>query len=252
MGCSASRCCDRQEAMMTSAQHRSRLYALAVAAVTVIAIAISGYFFIVQQFDEETIRSARVSTEVANDDMVEIIVNTLSSDIERLVVAADQTTPSQDWKSLAEGAAFIDFDAKARHLALNTRIVKIKVYNRSGVTIYSTDLTQLGADYSKREEFVHALRGSSTSTIIQRDFFKSFTQEIKDATLVASYHPLKSATGEIIGVSEVYANRTKEFKLFEESVRMHSIVLALGISVISILIISMLSFFALVSSPNDD
>ena len=237
---------------MTSAQTKSRIYALVISGIIIIAIAIAGYFFIVQQFEEETIRAARVSTEVANDDMVDIIVNTLSSDIERLVAAVDQNTSSKDWRSLAESEAFSDFDSKARHLALNTRIVKIKVYNRSGATIYSTDLTQLGADYSKREEFVHALRGSSTSTIIQRDFFKSFTQEIKDSTLVASYHPLKSATGEIIGVSEVYGNRTKEFKLFEESVRMHSIVLALGISIISILIISMLSFFALTSSSSDD
>lgn len=237
---------------MTPNSTRPRLYALAASAIIIIAIAVAGYFFIVRQFDEETSRAARVSTEVANDDMVEIIVNTLSSDIEKLVTAAELSGSASDWKSFAENPAFIDFDNKARHLALNTRILKIKIYNKSGITIYSTDLSQLGADYSKREEFVHALRGQSTSSIIQRDFFKSFTQEIKDATLVASYHPLKNASGEIVGVSEVYANRTKEFKLFRESVRMHSVVMALGFSIVTILIFSMLSYFAFVSPSRDD
>lgn len=237
---------------MTPNSTRPRLYALAASAIIIIAIAVSGYFFIVRQFDEETSRAARVSTEVANDDMVEIIVNTLSSDIEKLVTAAELSGSASDWKSFAENPAFIDFDNKARHLALNTRILKIKIYNKSGITIYSTDLSQLGADYSKREEFVHALRGQSTSSIIQRDFFKSFTQEIKDATLVASYHPLKNASGEIVGVSEVYANRTKEFKLFRESVRMHSVVMALGFSIVTMLIISMLSYFAFISTSRDD
>jgi len=238
--------------MVKSAPQRLRLIALATSAIIIIAIAVAGYFFIVSQFDEEANRAARVSTEVANDDMVEIIVNTLSSDIEKLVAAGDMSGPAQDWKSFAEEAAFIGFDDKARHLALNTRIVKIKVYNKSGITIYSTDITQLGADYSKREEFVHALRGQSTSTILQRDFFKSFTQEIKDATLVASYHPLKSASGEVIGVAEVYANRTKEFKIFSDSIRMHSVAIALGFSVVTILMLSMLSSFALVGSSSDD
>lgn len=237
---------------MTPVSTRPRLYALAISAIVIMTIAVAGYFFIIRQFDEETSRAARVSTEVANDDMVEIIVNTLSSDIEKLVTAAEQSGPTSDWKSFAENPAFTDFDSKARHLALNTRIVKIKVYNKSGITIYSTDLSQLGADYSKREEFVHALRGSSTSTILQRDFFKSFTQEIKDATLVASYHPLKNASGEIIGVSEVYANRTKEFKIFGDSVRMHSVVMAFGFSVVTMLILSILSYFAFVSPSSDD
>lgn len=237
---------------MTSAHYRPSLYALAVSTIVIIAIAVAGYFFIVQQFDEEVSKAARVSTEIANDDMVEIIVNTLSSDIENLVTTGDQSGPATDWKSFADTSSFNNFDSRARQLALNTRIVKIKVYNKSGLTIYSTDLTQLGADYSKREEFVHALRGSSTSSIIQRDFFRSFTQEIKDATLVASYHPLKSASGEIIGVTEVYANRTKEFKLFSESIRMHSIVIALGFAVVTILILSILTYFAFMSTSSDD
>lgn len=237
---------------MASALRNSRVYSLAIATILVIALAVAGYWFIVRQFEEETNRAARVSTEVANDDMVEIIVSTLSDNIERLIAASGSSSAAANWPLFADNPEFIDFDEKARKLALNTRILKIKVYNKAGITIYSTDLKQLGADYSKREEFVHALRGQSTSTILQRDFFKSFTQEIKDATLVASYHPLRSLNGEIIGVAEVYANRTKEFKLFGDSIRMHSIVIALGFSLVTILVISILSYFALVGPAHDD
>lgn len=237
---------------MASAVLNSRFYSLAISVLLVLTLAVAGYWFIVRQFEEESSRAARVSTEVANDDMVEIIVNTLSDDIKKLTAVGDKSGGSTDWLLFAQTPEFVDFDEKARRLALNTRILKIKVYNKAGITIYSTDLKQLGADYSKREEFVHALRGQSTSSILQRDFFKSFTQEIKDATLVASYHPLKDLSGEIVGVAEVHANRTKEFKLFGDSIRMHSVVMALGFSLVTILIVSILSYFALVSPPGDE
>ena len=237
---------------MVKTTRKPPYFALIASAIIVIAIAVAGYHFIVQQFDEESSRAARISTEVANDDMVEIIVNMLSPDIDALLKEAERNGAIVDWAAFAAAPAFENFDNRARKLALNTRILKIKVYNKAGLVLYSTDLKQLGNDYSKREEFVHALRGQSTSSILQRDFFKSFTQEIRDATLVASYHPLKSATGEIVGVAEVYANRTKEFRLFANSMRMHSVVLALGFAVVSILILSMLAYFAFVKPADHD
>ena len=237
---------------MTSHTSKLRIYALIASMLIVIGVAVAGYYFINDELSDNTNITARVSTEVANDDMVEIIVNTLSSDIVRLLTAAKQPEVPANWKGFADHPEFVSFDNRARALALNTRILKLKIYDESGATIYSTDVTQLGADYSKREEFVHALRGQSTSSIIQRDFFRSFTQDIKDATLVASYHPLRSADGTIIGVAEVYANRTREFKAFSQSLRIHSVATALGISVATILILSMLAYFALVSPSKDD
>lgn len=237
---------------MPASSNRLRIYTLIASMIFVICLAIAAYTYITKELNDNTNIAARVSAEVANDDMVEIIVNTLSSDIQKLLTAAKQSNVEADWSKFAEHPEFVTFDNRARALTLNTRIVKIKVYSDSGKTIYSTDVKQLGSDYSKREEFVHALRGQPTSSIIQRDFFRSFTQEIKDATLVASYHPLKSADGEIIGVAEVYANRTKEFKMFADSLRAHSVASALGISVATMLILSLLAYFALVRPSQDD
>ena len=98
---------------------------------------------------------------------------------------------------------------------MNTRILKIKIYARDGSTVYSTDLRQLGDDYSEREEVIHALRGRSTSSVSQRDFFRSFNEQLEDATIVSSYHSLRNLDGKLVGVIEIYADRTEEFKNLE-------------------------------------
>lgn len=160
--------------------------------------------------------AARTSTEAANDDIVEVIANLMSAETESLLALERSWAPVVDWKAFAATEEFREFERGARALSIGTRILKIKLYSPDGRTIYSTDPGQLGDDYSEREEVIHALRGRPTSAITQRDFFQSFTEDITDATIVSSYHALRDRDGQIIGVVEIYADRTEEFEGFEE------------------------------------
>jgi hypothetical protein len=159
-----------------------------------------------------TDEAARSSTEAANDDVVELVSNVMAAEALELLNAYDGSLASMDWDALSQTTVFGQFDQDARRLMLGTRILKIKLYAKDGMTVYSTDLLQLGADYSEREDVIHALRGRPSSETIQRDFFEAFTEDIQNATIVTSYHPFKDPSGRIVGVMEVYADRTAEFE----------------------------------------
>lgn len=160
--------------------------------------------------------AARSSTEAANDDVVELISNVMADEAVSLIKTYEEFGSSLNWDEFYNSIDFQNFDQQARRITFGTRILKIKAYARDGMTIYSTDRTQLGDDYSEREDVIHALRGRASSEITQRDFFKAFNENIQDATIVSSYHPFKDPTGRIVGVMEVYADRTLEFEKLEQ------------------------------------
>ena len=90
-----------------------------------------------------------------------------------------------------------------------TTIFKIKLYNLKGITVYSTELRQIGEDKSKNEGVIGGLQGRSSSSLTHRNKFSAFEGEIQNRDLVESYIPLYDAgTGKISGVFEIYGDAT--------------------------------------------
>ena len=121
-----------------------------------------------------------------------------------------------DFYELAETttAALDGHDAIARiheaTLALmrGTTILKVKVYDLSGRVIFSTQASQIGDDKSENAGVIAALEGGVASELSRRDRFHAFEQEVVDRDLVATYAPVRDATGAIIAVVEVYDDVT--------------------------------------------
>jgi hypothetical protein len=195
--------------------------------------------------------SALQSTEAANDDVVHLVANLLNNQTKKLINSYANTSDI-NWEQFPNTSAFIEFDKTARMLALGTRILKIKVYGKDGATIYSTDIGQLGTDYSEREEVIHALRGRPTSVITQRDFFVSFTENITDATIVSSYHGIPDTNGQILGVMEIYADRTNEFKILEQRLLSYQGLYLLVLVVLFFVSVGPLAFSTFAARPMDD
>ncbi len=84
-------------------------------------------------------------------------------------------------------------------------IVKIKVYNARGLTVYSTEKRQIGEDKSENPGFVSARNGKVASELTHRDQFSSFEKTTSNLDLVSSYIPI-SEDGRVIAVFEVYQN----------------------------------------------
>ena len=98
---------------------------------------------------------------------------------------------------------------KVLMLLKGTTIFKIKVYDLQGVTVFSTELAQIGEDKSKNSGVIAGLQGRSSSELVHRDQFSAFEGEVQDRDLVETYVPrLDPSNGKIVGVFEIYGDST--------------------------------------------
>ncbi len=88
-------------------------------------------------------------------------------------------------------------------------VVKVKIYNLDGLTVFSTDAKQIGEDKSTNSGFLSAKAGTTVSEITFRDSFDAFEQVVNDRNLVSSYVPInESQNAPVEGVMEVYSDVT--------------------------------------------
>jgi len=88
-------------------------------------------------------------------------------------------------------------------------VVKVKIYNLDGLTVFSTDPKQIGEDKRTNSGFLTAKAGRTASEITFRNRFDAFEQVINDRNLVSSYVPIrKSEDSPVEGVMEVYSDVT--------------------------------------------
>jgi diguanylate cyclase (GGDEF)-like protein len=98
------------------------------------------------------------------------------------------------------------------------RVVKIKVYNKNGLTVFSTDPNQIGEDKSKNQGFIGALNGEVKNEISFRDKFDAFDMVIEDRNLLSSYIPVYyGPKNEIVAVFELYSDITTLLEEINES-----------------------------------
>ena len=119
---------------------------------------------------------------------------------------------AMEGKSAAELKAAAQIPAlheKVLTLLKGTNTFKIKVYDRKGMTIYSTNLKQIGQDKSHNAGVIAGLQGLSRSSLTRSDLFSAFDEEIQERDLVETYIPRHDpASGAVIGVFEIYSDAT--------------------------------------------
>ena len=126
-------------------------------------------------------------------------------------------------------------------LLSGTKIFKIKVYDLRGMTVYSTELEQIGEDKSKNAGVIDGLRGLNSSLLVHQDQFSAFEGEVQSRDLVETYVPrFDSALGTVIGVLEIYGDAT--YVLAEIGKRQRYMV----VSVVGLLALLFAMLFAIV------
>jgi two-component system cell cycle sensor histidine kinase PleC len=91
-------------------------------------------------------------------------------------------------------------------LAEGTRVAKVKIYSASGLTVFSSNPGQIGAEKGLYPRLRAALAGQTMSEIEYGEDFVDFAGNRVEADLLSSYLPVRAADGRVIGVFEVYTD----------------------------------------------
>jgi diguanylate cyclase (GGDEF)-like protein len=101
-------------------------------------------------------------------------------------------------------------DADLRRIAYGLTIVKVKIYDLRGRTVFSTDPAQIGEDKSANPGFRRARDGYPASEITYRNRFDAWEGIISDRNLIATYVPVHRNEAEPVeAVLEVYSDVTE-------------------------------------------
>lgn len=113
-------------------------------------------------------------------------------------------------------------------------VVKIKVYDLDGHTIFSTQVDQIGEDGSANEGFQGALRGEIASELTHRDTFSAFESIIENQDVLSTYIPIheNGPATPVVGVFELYSNVTPFLREINATQRL----LIVGVSIALILL----------------
>lgn len=88
-------------------------------------------------------------------------------------------------------------------------ILKVKIYDLRGLTVFSTDIEQIGEDRSTNSAFLRARHGETVSSLVFRDEIYAFEGGRAEHSIVTSYVPVRNqASGQIEGVFELYSDVT--------------------------------------------
>jgi signal transduction histidine kinase len=101
-----------------------------------------------------------------------------------------------------------------RQLAQGTQILKVKVFNTEGLTIFSTEAAQIGSNSYTSPGLQAALRGLVDSRMEKRAKFTALDQVVHDRWVVSSYLPIRNVlTNTIEGILEVYSDISDTYDL---------------------------------------
>ena len=116
---------------------------------------------------------------------------------------------SLERSTLASRPEVAALDSDLRRLAGGLSVVKVKIYNLHGLTVYSTDPQQIGQDAGKNPGFLRARDGYPASNLTYRRRLDSWEGEIADRHILATYVPVHVYDAEPVeAVLEVYNDVT--------------------------------------------
>ena len=116
------------------------------------------------------------------------------------------TLPREQLSSRPEIA---DLQTVAEQQIAGTPIVKVKIYDSNGLTVFSTERAQIGEDNGHSAGITTARRGEIASEISFRRQLYALEGVISDRDIISTYVPMRrTADGPVEGVFEVYSDVT--------------------------------------------
>ena len=119
------------------------------------------------------------------------------------------STPGMDGDTLQARPETRKIHEALKGLTSGLPVLKVKVYNLDGLTVYSSEPGEIGIYKVNNPGLIAAARdGIPASKLTYRDTFSAFSGEVLNRDLVESYLPIRLGDGPIEGVFELYSDVT--------------------------------------------
>ena len=181
--------------------HLLRYFALTSLVGVLLVLAVLLYFY--RSFATEALEQHET-----HDNMVitQIFASTLWPKYADSVRNAHLFTPAQLQQRSTVGQFRTDVLQQMRGLS----VVRVKIYDLRGMTVFSTDIRQVGEDQMENAGVRAAIAGQTTSEIAFENQVDGFEKTINDRNLISTYIPIHSEGKDAPeGVFEVYSDVTK-------------------------------------------
>jgi len=121
-----------------------------------------------------------------------------------------KTASTLDVSEMKKHPEFLRLLKQVQQEFSGTQVLKIKIYDATGRTVFSTDPAQLGEDKSRNAGFLSAKNKVPASELTHRNQFSAFEQTVENIDVVSSYVPIhrddNKAGGEVEAVFEIYSD----------------------------------------------
>jgi len=110
-----------------------------------------------------------------------------------------------------------DIHQTLRQITKGLPVLKVKIFNPEGLTIYSSDYSQIGESKSDNPGFLKAARvGTPASKTSYRGTFSAFSGVRSNVHLAESYVPFTSDAGKVESVFELYTDITAQIMSLQD------------------------------------
>ena len=164
-------------------------------------------------YREVSVRQVTMLAEDRNVAMAQVFENALGAPLASLMAAS----VGKDASMLKEADESQAMQASVAALMHGTAVVRIKIYNRLGVTIFSTEPAQIGESRLNNPGFKSALGGTVLSDLTHRDQMDTFEGVRSNVDLLASYVPISGESRAVEGVFELYQDVTPFMTSFRQT-----------------------------------
>ncbi|MEE8141420.1 MAG: diguanylate cyclase, partial [Alphaproteobacteria bacterium] len=177
-------------------RHFSLISAVAILAVTLV---------LVNLYRQNAVNQIVEMAESQNVDLARSFANTIWPRFSAYVTGLS----GLDGDALRARPETGQIDDALKTLTAGLSVLKVQIHNLDGLTVFSSQASQIGEDKSNNPGFFAAARdGRPTSKRTRKDRFSAFSGEVVDRELVESYVPIRRGDGPVEGVFELYSDVT--------------------------------------------
>ncbi|MGB4063215.1 MAG: EAL domain-containing protein [Azonexus sp.] len=140
--------------------------------------------------------------EGRNVAMAQVFQNSLRDSLDALM----SDSVGRDVESLTQSEEARRLHASVLELMRDTSVVRVKIYNRIGSTVFSTDTGQIGESRLDNPGFRAAISGTIASELSHRDSMNSLDGTLSEVDVLSSHIPIRGKDHSVEGVFELYQN----------------------------------------------